>query len=153
MNDIRDIHGPILHHAEAWWPYLVIGVAALLLALLVRRLATKRALTPAERALQALEASRDEHDAERFSTRVSGAVRDYVEDAFGVHAPRRTTDELLADLMIDGSPVATHRDELGAFLAFCDLAKYARSSLSAPDRAGMVDSAETFVRATSGGAA
>ena len=153
MNDIRDIHGPIVHHATTWWPYLVIGIAALALALVVWRLARARTRTPAERALQALEASRGEHDPERFSTRVSAAVRDYVEAAFGVAAPRRTTDELLADLMIDGSPVAAHRDELGVFLGFCDLAKYARSSLSEPDRMGMVDSAESFVRATAGGAA
>ena len=148
VNDIRDIHGPILHHAEAWWPYLVIGVAALLLAFVVRRLARARAVTPAERALRALDASRGVHDPERFSTSVSDAIRTYVEGAFGVHAPRRTTEELLADLMTDGSPVAAHREELGSFLGFCDLAKYARFALSEAERTGMVASAETFVRAT-----
>jgi hypothetical protein len=153
MNDIRDIHGPILHHVEAWWPYLVIGAGMLLLALVVRRLARTRATTPAERALRALEAARAEHDPERFSTRVSDSIRVYVEGAFGVHAPRRTTDELLADLMTDGSAVAAHREELGSFLGYCDLAKYARWSLSEPDRAGMLASAERFVRVTAGGAA
>ena len=152
MNDIHDIHGPILHHAHAWWPCLVIGAAAVVLALVVRRLARARVVTPAERALRALEASRAEPDPERFSTRVSDAIRTYVEGAFGVHAPSRTTEELFADLMIDGSPVAVHREELGSFLAFCDLAKYARWSLSEPARAGMLASAEAFVRATARGA-
>ena len=152
-DDIRDIHGPILHHAHAWWPYALAAAGVLLLVLVVRRLLRAHAATPAELALRAIDTARTEPDAERFSTAVSAAVRTYAEQAFGVRAPRRTTEELLADLMSDDSPVARHRDELGQFLHFCDLAKYARWALSDAERAGMAASAETFVRATAGGAA
>lgn len=155
-DDIRDIHGPILHHAFVWWPYALAAAAVLVIVLIVfdvRRILRRRTATPAELAIRAIEQARTEHDAERFSTAVSSAVRGYAEQAFGVRAPRRTTEELLADLMSDDSPVARHRDELGQFLHFCDLAKYARWSLSEADRAGMASSAETFVRATAGGAA
>ncbi len=152
-DDIRDIHGPILHHAHAWWPYALAAAGVILVVLVVRRLLRGHAATPAELALRAIEQARTEPDAERFSTAVSSAVRTYAEQAFRVRAPRRTTEELLADLMNDDSPVARHRDELGQFLHFCDLAKYARWSLSDTDRAGMATSAEAFVRATAGGAA
>lgn len=150
-DDIRDIHGPTLHHAQAWWPYALAAAGLMLVVaiiLVVRRIRA-RAATPAELALRAIDQARTEPDAERFSTAVSAAVRTYTENAFGVRAPRRTTEELLADLMADTSPVAAHRDELGQFLHFCDLAKYARYALSEGDRAGMAESAKTFVRATS----
>ena len=152
MNDIRDIHGPIVSHAHAIWPYLAIAAGALLLAFVVTRVLRKKPLTPAQRALRALHDA-ELADAERFSTHVADVVRLYVEQAFGIHAPRRTTDELLADLMSDGSPVASHRGELGQFLEHCDLAKYARCALSQEQMSAMLASAETFVRATAGGAA
>lgn len=153
-DDIRDIHGPILHHAHAWWPYALAaaGVVLVVAVILIVRRIRARAATPAELALRSIEQARHEPDAERFSTAVSSAVRTYAEQAFRIRAPRRTTEELLADLMSDDSPVARHRDELGQFLQFCDLAKYARYALSEADRAGMAESAQTFVRATAGGA-
>jgi hypothetical protein len=151
MNDIHDIHGPIVSHAHAMWPYLAIAAGALLLAFVLVRVLRTKPPTPSERALRAF-AGISTDDAEQFSTQVSGVVRSYVEEAFGIRAPRRTTDELLADLMTDGSPVAAHRGELGQFLEHCDLAKYARFALSQPQMAAMLASAETFVRATAGGA-
>jgi hypothetical protein len=151
-NDIHDIHGPIVSHAHVIWPYFVIAAGVLAAVALVAWLVRKKPATPAERALRELQRTQIA-DAEQFSTHVCDVIRAYVEDAFGIHAPRRTTDELLADLMTDGSPVAAHRSELGEFLGFCDLAKYARFSLSSAQMTAMLSSAETFVRATAGGAA
>jgi hypothetical protein len=101
--------------------------------------------------LLALDAARElieRGDALGFSTRVSAAVRGYVEDAFALHAPKLTTEELLGTLMTDHSPVAAHREQLGTFLEFCDLAKYARWSLSRGDMTGMLDSARAFIHET-----
>jgi hypothetical protein len=156
--DIFGLHPlPAPPAPHEWWPYVVIAIvlvgAAVAYALVRRR--RRRALSPDLAALRALEATRpmiEREDAQAFSAQVSTAVRDYVELAFGVRAPRRTTEELLADLMHDASPVAAHRDELGAFLEYCDLAKYARFALSRPQMTGMLDSAETFVKSTAGGA-
>lgn len=157
-NDIRDIHGPILLSVpHAWWPY-AISLAALLamvaIVVVALRRMRKRAVPADIAALTALEATRpliERADAEGFSTTVSATVRNYVEQAFEVRAPRLTTEELLADLMTDHSKVAAHRDELARFLEYCDLAKYARWSLTRDDMTGMLDSAEIFVRATAGG--
>lgn len=155
--DIFGLHPlPAPPAPHAWWPYVVFAAAlacgVAIVAIIRRR--RRRALPPDLAALRALEAAREliaRNDAQGFSADVSTAVRDYVELAFGVRAPRRTTEELLADLMHDASPVAAHRDELGAFLEYCDLAKYARYALSRPQMTGMLDSAETFVRSTAGG--
>ena len=154
VDDIRDIRGPILSPpGHAWWPYVaaatVIAIVALVAREVVRR--RRRPVSADVVALRALESAREligRGDPRAFGVRVSDAVRTYVETAFSVHAPRRTTDELSAELMTDGSPVASYRGELGTFLGFCDLAKYARWSLSRDDMTGMLDSAAQFVRAT-----
>lgn len=129
---------------------LALGLAATVVGYAMQRRARRRA--PEQRALRSLEAARaliDQGDPQQFSTRVSNAVRDYVEDAFAVRAPRLATSELFVELMADASPVARHRIELGAFLGFCDLARYARWSLSRAEMVGMLDTAQAFVRAAS----
>ena len=153
-EDIRDIRGPIAEAvATPWWPYLVAGLAVLataaVIVLYVRR--RRRALPADQRALGELAASRaliERGSPHELSVRVSNAVRGYVEEVFDIHAPRRTTEELLADLLRATSPVAPYRAELGKFLELCDLAKYARWSLSRGEMTTIVDHAESFVRAT-----
>ena len=153
-EDIRDIRGPIVEAAGTpWWPYVVAGIVALacVVAIVAYVRSRRRAPTPTERAMSELALARElveRGDSHGFSIRVSNTVRDYVESAFDVHAPRLTTEELLASLLAESSPVAPYRSELGAFLEQCDLAKYARWRLSQGDMTRMVDTAETFVRAT-----
>jgi hypothetical protein len=152
-EDIRDIRGPIAAPASSpWWPYLAIAVAALALAFAVRTYARRRRppQPPDRAALDAIADARTRlrGDPHRFSIQVSEAVRTYVEAAFDVHAPRRTTEELLAELMTDPSPVAAHRRELREFLETVDRAKYARDALSYVEMVRMLESAEAFVRAT-----
>jgi len=149
-DDIRDIHGPIaVPAARPVWPYLAAaGVLAGAVALYRRRRAP--ALTPAARALRALDELRPftAAEARAFSFTISEIVRRYVEASFPVRAAHRTTEELLADLMRDASPVAAKRAELGEFLRYCDLAKFAGWSLSSADMTAMLASAEAFIRGT-----
>ena len=152
-QDIRDIHGPIAiqgRRSPWWyvgWSALAVGALAALVLYARRR---QRIAPPHERALRALEEAGTmfEGDPRQFSFAVSEIVRQYVEEAFQVRAAHRTTEELLADLMLDRSPVSLHRTALGEFLRYCDLAKFAGWSLSSADRMAMLVSAETFVRAT-----
>jgi hypothetical protein len=152
-QDIRDIHGPLAipGRRSPWWYAGGAALAVGLLAALVLHARRKPIAPPHERALRALEeaGSMFEGDPRQFSFAVSEIVRRYVEEAFQVRAAHRTTEELLADLMLDRSPVSLHRTALGEFLRYCDLAKFAGWSLSAADRMAMLVSAETFVRATS----
>ena len=151
-EDIRDIHGPIAGsgRGHAWW--YVGGASALLAAAGFAIYARRRSapLPPHERALKALaelQAS-PAHDARLFSFAASEIVRVYVEEAFHVRAAHRTTEELLADLMMDTSPVASHRVAVGEFLRHCDLAKFGGWTLSRGDMVALLASAETLVRAT-----
>ncbi|CAN5894591.1 hypothetical protein BH11MYX3_BH11MYX3_22440 [soil metagenome] len=153
-EDIRDIRGPIAEAASTPWglyALAVIGVLAAILVIVAIMRRRRRPLTPERRALLDLAASRSliaDGDTEAFSVKVSSAVRAYVEEAFGVHAPRQTTEELLTGLLAESSPVAPYRSELGRFLELCDLAKYARLTLAHNAMTEMVASAETFVRVT-----
>ncbi len=152
-EDIRDIHGPIVQATTtAWWPYIAGAAAAVVLAYIVWRVlrARRRAVPADQRALRELADARgliERDHPHELSLRVSETVRVYVESVFDIHAPRRTTEELLDDLMRVSSPVAPYRGELGAFLELCDLAKYARWSLSRGQMTEIVDRAERFIRA------
>ena len=78
----------------------------------------------------------------------SDAVRLYIEARFGLFAAHRTTEEFVHDLLDQASPVTAHRDELGEFLSWCDLAKFARFALSPSQMQRMCDAARAFVEAT-----
>jgi hypothetical protein len=157
-DDIREIRGPVPldRRVPAWWygaGALAAAVAAFALAR-ARHPASRRPLPAHVRALAALEAQRRAPDPSPrgFSVALSEIIRGYVEECFPVRAAHRTTDELLADLLADNSPVATFRSELRLFLHQCDLGKFARWSLTAADREAMLTSAESFVRATAAAA-
>jgi hypothetical protein len=63
-----------------------------------------------------------------------------------VRAAHRTTNEFLHDLVdLPDSPLAAHRETLAEFLHHCDLAKFARWSLTVPQMEAMLASASAFV--------
>jgi hypothetical protein len=152
-QDIRDIHGliAIARRRSPWW---YVGGAAIIvgaLAAAILHLRGRQPIAPAhERALHALEEAGASFagDPRQFSFAVSEIVRQYVEKVFRVRAAHRTTEELLADLMLDRSAVALHRTVLGDFLRYCDLAKFAGWSLSPADRRAMLANAKIFILAT-----
>ena len=157
-DDIRDIHGPIARAADRtrWWAIgagAAVAVAGAGVALWPRR---RRPTLPADvRALRALSNHRAllaGHPRE-FAFAVSETVRGYLEEAFAIHAPRRTTEELLADLIKQEGPLGAHEFELTEFLRQCDLAKFAGAALSQKRMASMLDSAEALVKATAAPAA
>jgi hypothetical protein len=95
-------------------------------------------------ALEALARLRGEDaatPAARLATveRACDAVRGYVAAAFGVHALESTSEETAAALP-EASGAA-----LRAFLAPCDLAKFAGRVPSAEDRRATLDAAVAFV--------
>jgi hypothetical protein len=150
-EDIRDIRPPI--HIAAPFPWLAwtsgtLGAAALGVASwkLLRRKRRKRAY---EIALERLENTRTfmrENDAEPFCLAVSEIVREFIEETLPVRAMHRTTNEFLRDLAsLSYEPLAPHRDTLSNFLRHCDLAKFARWSLTVPQMEALLASAREFV--------
>lgn len=105
--------------------------------------------TPATRALAALERirARASGDVDARAEDVSDAaevVRTYVSEAFGVPAPKRTSEELLA-----ANP-PTPLDALRVVLLEADRVKYATGRPSSETRGAVLDAATSYV-ARSGG--
>jgi hypothetical protein len=154
-EDIFDIRPPIHIADEFFWAGWAAGAfaAAGLGYCGWRLLRSKlRAKLPYEVALEKLLAARrflsPEHT-HTFSDLVSEVVRTFIEQTFPVRAAHRTTEEFLYDLVANAeSPLAPHRDTLGAFLGHCDLAKFARWRLSVPQMEAMLQSAHDFILAT-----
>jgi hypothetical protein len=153
-DDIRDIHGPIVVRASrpTWWA-VGAGTAVVLAAAGVELWSRRgRQRLPADvRALRALAQQRTlaAGHPRAFAIAVSETVRAYLEEALSIHAPRRTTEELIADLVRDRQgPLAAHQFELTDFLRQCDLAKFAGAALPPARMTAMLDSAEALVRAT-----
>jgi hypothetical protein len=142
------------------WPiYLTVGLLVLiaLIALIVRQLRKRRSVPPPPipadiAALDALSALRnliDQAQAREYAYRASEIIRLYVEKRFDLNAPRQTTREFLETLsrkhglLPDGE-----RPALEAFLAYCDLAKFARQALSPAELSSMHATATRFIQQT-----
>src|SRR5215472_15471093 len=149
-EDIIDIRPPI--HIAAPFPWLAVSAAAFGLAgigvagwKLLRRQRRKLAY---EIALEHLENTRPlmrEFHAEPFCLAVSDVVREFIEEVLPIRAMHRTTNEFLHDVSLSDLQLAPHRYTLANFLQHCDLAKFARWSLSIPQMEAMPSSAKDFV--------
>jgi hypothetical protein len=150
-EDILDIRGPI--HIPAcfpWLPWSAGSLAAVAVGFgawaFFRR---PRRKLPYEIALEKLAATRplmERESAQPFSLAVSEIVRLFIEECLPVRAAHRTTNEFLHDLVnLPDSPLAAHRETLANFLQHCDLAKFARWSLTVPQMEAMLASASAFV--------
>ena len=83
-----------------------------------------------------------------FYTELSGIVRHYVEERFGLHAPDRTTEEFLLEMLHQPVLDEAHRRLLGDFLAECDLVKFARARPAASEGRVAMNAAREFVEQT-----
>lgn len=142
------------------WPWVAGGAAALIgAAVLVVYLARRQRPAPPpppahETALKRLaelagKGLIEAGAAEAFFVEVTGIIRDYIEEGFGLRAPEQTTEEFLAGL-VTAPAVAGYRDVLEPFLAAADEVKFA---CLRPDRDVMrraFETAENFVVQTAG---
>ncbi len=79
---------------------------------------------------------------------MSGVLRRYLEDRFGLHAPERTTEEFLRELEFGDALARGHRAELRRFLMQCDLVKFARHQPVERDHVETFELASAFVEST-----
>jgi hypothetical protein len=151
QEDIRDIRPPV--HIAAPFPWVAwtsgtLGAAALCIVLcrLLRRTGRKHAYEIALERLENTRALMRENDAEPFCLAVSDIVREFIEGTLPVRAVHRTTNEFLRDLAnLSYESLIPHRGALSNFLWHCDLAKFARWSLTVPQMEALLASAKQFV--------
>jgi hypothetical protein len=136
VPEIRDIKPPIEVSTGSNWLWWALGVIALLAgALLLWRWLKNRKQNvvlpppvPAHiRAKQKLqEALALITQPKPFVVAVSDTARTYLEERFNFHAPERTTEEFLRELVGTRLLLPDQKESLGNFLASCDLVKFAK---------------------------
>ena len=154
--DIHDIHSLVpLTFWEKHGTEVIIGSVAgvILLALIIWLLLRKKPvppLTPYEQAQKELAYARGLQGSGQdkiFAVAASDAVRRYLESAYRIPAPERTTDEFL----LEASRHTWLQGELTVllkrFLEYCDLAKFAGQQFGPDERALLMQAASDFIDA------
>src|SRR5437867_4542578 len=135
--DIRGIKAPVEIPSGWFWLWCVLGGlgAAVLCYFAWRYWQKHRAkpptpeviVPPHERARRRLqEALEFIHQPRPFCILVSDTLRLYLEEAFSMRAPERTTEEFLEELQSSALLSYAQKQLLGDFLMRCDLVKFAR---------------------------
>jgi hypothetical protein len=83
-----------------------------------------------------------------FYQRLSGVLRRYIENRFGLRAPEQTTEEFLTGLEAAGDFPETYKSLLKTFLRHCDLVKFAEHQPQAEDIQKTFDSCKAFIKGT-----
>ena len=84
-----------------------------------------------------------------FCILVSDAVRLYLEEAFSLRAPERTTEEFLDELQSSALLSFSQKQSLADFLMRCDLVKFARDEPTVEHLKELYESALRLVDETS----
>ncbi|MEZ6195562.1 MAG: hypothetical protein R3F20_07520 [Planctomycetota bacterium] len=79
---------------------------------------------------------------------LTGILRRYIEDRFGLQAPERTTEEFLAEMRHAPAIPAEEKPTLESFLASADLVKYAKHLPAHDEARRATETARRFVEAT-----
>ena len=157
-SDIRDIKPPIeIASGYAWvWQLLILLALAVAAWLLWRWWKNRRSNivlpppVPAHvRAKKKLaEALALITQPKPFVIAVSDTARTYLEERFNFHAPERTTEEFLRELVGTKLLTPDQKESLGNFLASCDLVKFAKYEPGETELRALHSSAERLVEET-----
>ena len=135
--DIRDIKAPVEIPSGWFWLWCMLGALGIALAsyyawrywqkLRTRPKTQELIIPPHVRARRKLEqALALIYEPRPFCISVSDTLRAYLEEAFSLRAPERTTEEFLEELQSSALLSFSQKQLLGDFLMRCDLVKFAR---------------------------
>ncbi|MFZ4115376.1 MAG: DUF4381 family protein [Chthoniobacterales bacterium] len=150
---LHDIVGPFSFFA--YTPTQILLALVVLLFLLgilfwgIRKLRQKPPLTPREACLQQLLQMKEkimEGSDHEFGSLVSGLLRGYLGVAFGLAAPRQTTEEFLESLRGHKRFTLAEQKSLETFLTRSDFLKFAHREAAETDRLSLIAAAEHFVQ-------
>lgn len=162
LRDIADIERVPYTFWEVFrWVLLGLGVAALAFGiwwLLTHRKEVQQALTksepvdtrtPEERALQSLETLRQERlwqsgRVKEYHTRLTDAVRQFIEEATGIRATEMTSDETVE--AVGGMQGSVGSELLRSIFNTADMVKFAKSEPLAHEHERSMDEAVEFVK-------
>ena len=156
-DDIRDIRGPLHIPDPLLWLYYAVGGCLFLIGAAaawrwLRRRKVLRAKLAFEIAFEQLKRAKalmKPETGDEFSVAVSNAIRTYIESRFGLRVTRHTTEEFMTRIAAEPSgDLGKYADLLHNFLEHCDLAKFARYTLTLDQMKGMHRSAWDFVDKT-----
>ena len=105
-------------------------------------------ISPIEKAREAFKTLREKQPDlgdKAYISEVSGVMRAYLEDAYKLPAPERTTEEFFELLRSQAVFETSMQSQLMAFLQRSDLIKFARQELGANQREPLLKQAEEFV--------
>jgi HAMP domain-containing protein len=91
-----------------------------------------------------------ERDMDAFFVQLSGIVRRYLENRFGLRSPELTTEEFVEELANSPDLVRSHQRLLREFLNRADLVKFAHLVPGPADVELSLESARSFLEATRG---
>lgn len=83
-----------------------------------------------------------------FYYRISGILRRYIENRFGLHASEQTTEEFLLGIETSHVFTAGYKTLLKTFLSHCDLVKFAEYRPKTEDVQKTFDSCKAFIEET-----
>ena len=98
--------------------------------------------------LEKLFALIDREESRPYATESSAIIRRYIETRFELSAPRRSTEEFLAEAQQSPRLDPEHQALLGEFLRICDLLKFARTFADRTELKNLHDAAVRFVKET-----
>ncbi|HXT41556.1 MAG TPA: hypothetical protein VN887_16235 [Candidatus Angelobacter sp.] len=159
-GDIRDIKAPVDIPSGWFWLWCVLGaLAAVALSyhawrywrkLRAQSAAPEIIIPPHERARRKLqEALKMIYEPRPFCIAVSDTLRVYLEEAFSLRAPERTTEEFLDELQSSALLSLAQKQSLADFLMRCDLVKFARDEPTVEQLQDLHESALRLVDETS----
>ena len=98
--------------------------------------------------LERLFALIEREESRPYATESSAIIRRYIETRFALSAPRRSTEEFLAEAQQSPKLEPQHRALLGDFLRICDLLKFARTFANRAELKELHEAAVRFVKET-----
>ncbi len=133
-----------------WWAFTIAGGCLIGILWLILKPRKVRPKTPYERAIERLGIASNtsaQESAKVYASKVSQAVRDYIEEVHHIPAPERTTEEFLLLAVESGKFDAPQNNRISDILKLSDMAKFALHSFKDEERKEILNNAFTFIDA------
>ena len=158
IDDLRLLEAPEpvrLHY----WPVLASLVLFMLIGWIIRARRMKNTAQAGEDALRQAHANAlaelerlfaliDTEQSRPYAIESSAIIRRYIEVRFDLAAPKRSTEEFLAEAQQSPKLAPEYQTMLADFLQCCDLLKFARTLANRNELVQLHDSAIRFVKET-----